>query len=249
MVRRKKSRLERFLSLNQHRKRWGARRHVAANPDLAAMCDRIIEAGDPVQTHGSEKSLDLHLTNLRREFSGQPELLFHHALLIVMIRREVRLTENIATFEDLWVQEARFLCRHLNLRWLISAADTLADHGSDPQARAVAMMASLLGNTVKIGESDRHIHGAETLAPLPERIEALQVGMVPLFDGLSVFKAGSDDMLRNLYWRLEPYFATGPAGMIFKTIYDRMQVHDTAFARLRALHHRDRTSWWDNGET
>ncbi|MGN7868181.1 hypothetical protein [Paracoccus sp. 22332] len=249
MVRRRKSRIERFFSLNQHRKRWGARRHVVADPDLAAMRDRIVEAGEPVQTHGSEKSLDLHLANLRREFSGQAELLFHHASLIVLIRREVRLSENIAQFEALWTQEAEFLCRHLNLRWLISAADTLADHAADPQARAVGMMATLLGNAVKIGESDRYIHGAEALAPVPERIEGLQAGMVPLFDGLAVFKVGSDDMLRNMYWRLEPYFAAGPAGMIFKTIYDRMQVHDTAFARLRALHHRDRTRWWDSSET
>lgn len=245
MVRRRKSRIERFFSLNQHRKRWGARRHVVVDPDLAAMRERIVEAGDAVQTHGSEKSLDLHLANLRREFSGQSELLLHHASLVVLIRREVRLSESVSGFEDLWVQEAEFLCRHSNLRWLISAADTFADHARDPQTRAVAIMATLLGNTVKISESDRHIHGAETLAPLPERIERLQAGMVPLFDGLSVFKAGSDDMLRNMYWRLEPCFAAGPAGMIFKTIYDRMQVNDTAFARLRALHHRDRTGWWE----
>ena len=213
------------------------------------MRDRIIEAGDPAQTHGSEKTLDLHLAKLRREFSGQAELLFHHASLIVMIRREVLLADSIAQFNRLWAQEAAFLCRHLNLRWLISAADTLADHAQDPQARAVAMMASLLGNTVKVGESDRHIHGSEALNPRPERIAALQAGMVPLFDGLSVFTVGTDDMLRNLYWRLEPYFATGAAGMILKTVFDRFQVHDTAFSRLRALHHRDRTRWWDSNET
>ncbi|UFS66034.1 hypothetical protein LO749_05595 [Paracoccus denitrificans] len=246
MVRRRKSRIERFFSLNQHRKRWGAWRHVAADPDLAAMRERIVEAGEPVQTRGSDKSLDRHLANLRCEFSGQPEILLHHATLIVLIRREVRLAESIGRFEALWTQEAEFLCRHLNLRWLISAADTLADHASDPQARAVAMMASLLGNTVKIGESDRYIRAAETLAPLPERIEGLQTDLVPLFGGMSVFTVGTDDTLRNMYWRLEPFFAAGPAGMILRTVYDRMQVNDTAFARLRALHRRDRTGWWED---
>lgn len=246
MVRRRKSRIERFLSLNQHRKRWGARAHLAADPDLAEMRGRIIEAGEPVPTHGAEKSLDRHLADLKREFSGQSELLFHHASLIVLVRREVRLTETIPRFEQLWAQEAEFLCRNLNLRWLISAADTFADHAGDPQIRAVAMMASLLGNTVKIGESDRYIHGAETLTPLPERIDRLQAGLTPLFDGMTIFTVGTDDMLRNMYWRLEPYFAAGAAGMILKTVYDRMQVNDTAFARLRALHHRDRTSWWES---
>ena len=246
MVRRRKSRFERFFSLNQHRKRWGGRRHVVADPDLAAMRGRIVNAGEAVQTRGSEKSLDRHLANLRSEFSGQSELVLHHATLIVLIRREVRLTESLAAFAALWSQEAEFLCRNLNLRWLISAADTFADHGTDPQDRAIGMMASLLANTVKIAESDRYIHGAEALTPLPDRIERLQTDLIPLFEGTSVFTVGTDDTLRNMYWRLEPFFAAGAVGMILKTIYDRMQVNDTAFARLRALHHRDRTGWWDD---
>lgn len=248
MVRRQKSKIEHFFSLDRHRKRWGARRHIVTDPDLAAMRERIVEAGEPVQTHGAVKSLDGHLADLRCEFSGQPELLYHHASLIVLIRREVRVDETMSEFTTLWAQEAAFLCQHLNLRWLISAADTFADHADDPQIRAVGMMTSLLGNTVKVGESDRYIHGAEALTPMPERIDRLQADMVPLFDGLAVFKVGTDNMLRNMYWRLEPYFARGPAGMIFKTVYDRMQVHDSSFARLRALHHRDRTSWWDDSE-
>lgn len=246
MAPRKKSRLERFLSLNRHRKRWGAGRHLPADADLAAMRERIVEAGEAVQTRGAEKSLDRHLENLRREFSGQPELLHHHARLIVLIRREVRPAESVARFLALWAQEAGFLCRHLNLRWLVSAADTFADHAPDPQARAVAMMATLLANTVKVCESDRYIRGAETLAPRADRIETLQTDLVPLFGGMSVFTVGTDDTLRNMYWRLEPFFAAGPAGMILKTVYDRLQVDDTAFARLRALHRRDRTGWWDD---
>ncbi|MCC7021344.1 hypothetical protein [Albidovulum sp.] len=246
MVRRRKSRLERFLSLNQHRKRWGAGRHLPADADLVAMRTAVVEAGEAAQTRGAEKSLDLHLANLRREFSGQPELLYHHARLIVLIRREVRPAESVAQFLALWAQEAEFLCRHLNLRWLISAADTFADHAADPQARAVAMMATLLANTVKVCESDRYIRGAETLPPRPDRIEKLQTDLVPLFEGTSVFTVGTDDTLRNMYWRLEPFFASGPAGMILKAVYDRMQVNDTAFARLRALHRRDRTGWWDD---
>lgn len=246
MVRRRKSRLERFLSLNRHRKRWGGGRHVPADADLVAMRDRIVEAGEAVQTRGAEKSLDLHLANLRREFSGQPELVYHHAMLIVLIRREVRVEESVRQFLALWAQEAEFLCRHLNLRWLISAADTFADHAADPQARAVAMMATLLANTVKVCESDRYIRGAEALAPRADRIEKLQTDLVPLFEGTSVFTVGTDDTLRNMYWRLEPFFAAGPAGMILKAVYDRMQVNDTAFARLRALHRRDRTGWWDD---
>lgn len=246
MVRRKKSRLEQLLSFNQHRKRWGGGRHVSARPDLVAMREKIVDAGQAVQTRGSEKSLDKHLLNLRQEFSGQSELLLHHAVLIVLVRRKVQLEKSLGQFLELWEEEGNFLCRNLNLRWLISAADTLAEFSDNQQGRAIAMMASLLGNTVKIAESDRYIHGAEALAPMPDRIEALQTRLVPLFGGTSVFTVGTDDTLRNMYWRLEPFFAAGPEGMILKEIYDRMQVNDTAFARLRALHHRDRTGWWSD---
>ncbi len=247
MVRHRKSGLERFLSLNRHRKRWGTRRH-AVDVDLVALRNRIVDAGEPVQTRGSDKSFDRHLENLRCEFSGQSELALHHATLIVMIRREARLADSLDRFFALWEQEKAFLTEHLNLRWLLSAADTFADHTPDPQMRAVGMMASVLGNTVKIAESDRWICGAETLEPLPARIATLQTDLVPLFEGTSVFTAGTDDTLRNMYWRLEPFFAAGPAGAILQATYDRMQTNDTAFARLRALHRRDRTAWWrDNG--
>lgn len=246
-MRRKKTRLERLLSFNHHRKRWGGKRHLPANPDFVAMRQRIIEGGEAIQTRGSDKSLDLHLSKLRDEFSGQSELLLHHAILIVLIRREVRSSESCSQFFALWDQEADFLCRNLNLRWLISAADTFADHATDPLHRAAGMMTALLANTVKIYESDRYIRAAETLPPLPDRIEILQTQLVSLFEGTSVFTVGTDDTLRNMYWRLKPFFKAGPAGLILKTVYDRLQVNDTAFARLRALHHRSRTGWWEDG--
>jgi len=244
MAPRRKSAIERFLSLNQHRKRWRAKGHFSPLADFAAMRDQIIAAGEPVQTHGSEKSLDAHVANLQCEFSGQPELVFHHAKLIVLIRREFRLKETLAQFFALWESEVDFLCTHLNLRWLVSAADTFAEHAEGSQ-RAVAMMATLLANTVKIAESDRYIRGAEALTPMADRIEKLQTELVPLFEGTSVFTIGPDDTLRNMRWRLEPFFAEGAAGAILKAVYDRLQVNDTAFARLRALHRRERTGWWD----
>lgn len=213
------------------------------------MRENIVQAGEVVQTRGSEKSLDQHLDNLRREFSGQPELCYYHAKLIVLIRREVHLAASVSQFLALWDAQSEFLAGNLNMRWLISAADTLAEHHSDAGFRAVAIMAGLLANTVKIYESERYVTGAAGLAPDRTRIEKLQTDLVPLFEGMSVFTVGTDDTLRNMYWRLEPFFDTGAPGLILKTIYDRMQIEDTAFARLRALHHRPRTAWWTDAET
>jgi len=247
-MKRKKTRFEKFFSLNQHRKRLGASAHLKTDVDFAAMKTTWIDAGDPVQTRGSDKSLDAHLENLRQEFSGQPELVWHHAKLIVLIRRDFQVDRTYSQFRSLWDQEAAFLCRHLNIRWLISAADTFADHDDDPQVRAVAMMASMLTNLVKIQESERYVCDSAGCVPDLERIAHLQTSLVPLFEGMSCFTVGTDDTLRNMYWRLEPFLKVEPAGGILKTIWDRFQTEDTGFSRLRALHRRDRTGWWtDDG--
>ena len=125
---RRKSRIERLLSFNQRRKRFGARKQVADIPDLAAMKTRVIDEGPPLLTRGSSKQLDRHIENLRLEFSGQSELLWHHARLIVLIRREFRTAGTYAQFRAFWDAECAFLCEHLNLHWLFSTADTFAKH-------------------------------------------------------------------------------------------------------------------------
>lgn len=241
---RKKTRLERFFSFNQHRKRWGGGKHLAEDADMAALKIALVDGGEAHQTRGSEKALDLHLANLRQEFSGQPELVYHHAKLIVLARREFRTEETFAKFKGLWDREAEFLCHHLNIRWLVSACDTFADHDPDPATRNAALMVSMLVNTVKIYESERYITDASADVVDKDRVERLQTDLVSLFEGLSCFTVGTDDTLRNMRWRLDAVFSEGPVGLIFKTVFDRLQVNDTAFARLRALHQRDRTGWW-----
>ncbi|MCF1470964.1 hypothetical protein FS763_03350 [Agrobacterium vitis] len=203
----------------------------------------MVEGDAAQQTRGSEKSLDLHLENLRREFAGQPELLWHHARLIVLLRREFQVEQTFAQLQALWEVEADFLCENLNLRWLVSAADSFVDHHPDAAERARAMLVSLLVNTVKIYETERVL----ATAPAPadaQKLERLQSELIPLFSGLSCFTIGTDDTLRNMRWRLDGLMAQGPVGLMLKTVFDRLQVEDTAFSRLKAQHHRGRTGWW-----
>ncbi|WP_027488332.1 hypothetical protein [Allorhizobium undicola] len=240
---RKKTRFERFLSLNQHRKRWGAKKHVGP-VDFAALKARLIDGGEVVQTRGSEKSLDLHLANLRREFSAQPELVFYHAKLIVLLRREFEVKETFAQFRALWEAEAEFLVRHLNLRWLVSAADSFADHDPDPAVRASATLVSVLVNTVKIYETERVLADPPPAPISPSSIDQVQQELVPLFSGLSCFTIGTDDTWRNTRWRMDGLMERPPVGLILKTVFDRLQEEDTAFHRLKLLHQRERTGWW-----
>lgn len=244
MARRQKTRFEKFFSINQHRKRWGARVGTSADTDLSTLKAHIIDAGEREQTYGSDKSLEAHLGNLRREFSGQSELLFYHAKLIVLLRREFQVQKTYAAYAELWKQEEAFLLAELNLRWLVSACETFADHDEDACVRAVAMQGSLLANVVKIYETERALNGSEEAKLDEAKVSQLHDQLAPLFGGMSCFAVGTDDTLRNLRWRLDTMFKTPIIGQILKEIYSRLQFEDTAFSRMRQAHKRDRTSWW-----
>jgi hypothetical protein len=240
----KPNRLQRFLSLNQHRRRWKANRHGSHNTSFAKMKRTKIPNEIAVQTRGSEKSLDQHLTNLRREFSGQSDLILYHAKLIVLIRREFQTSTQYAEFRRLWDFESDFLRENLNIRWLISACDTFAEHDADPSVRSAAMMTSLLANTIKIQESERLITLSQNRPVDAAQVNTLQEKLVPLFEGMSCFTVGTDDTLRNMVWRLQPFMKIEPTGLILKEVWDRLQVEDTIFHRMRNLHRREKTRWW-----
>ena len=108
------------------------------------------------------------------------------------------------------------------------------------------MMVALFVNSIKMQESERHLCNAETLAPEPARIAQVKKELVHLFEGMSCFTVGTDDTLRNLRWRLQTFFEVEPAGAILKTVWDRCQVENTVFARMRKMHERKRTGWWDD---
>ncbi|MDG1408279.1 MAG: hypothetical protein P8Q50_10720 [Octadecabacter sp.] len=242
----KPSRLQRLLSLNQHRKRWGAKRNGSSSKSFAEMKTTIIPNEIAVQTRGSDKSLELHLTNLRREFAGQSDLLWYHAKLIVLLRREFQTSAQYSEFRKLWDQESAFLKENLNIRWLISACDTFAEHDTDPSVRSVAMMTSLLANTVKMHESERFITQSQNLPVDPLQVATLQEKLVPLFEGMSCFTVGTDDTLRNMLWRLQPFMKVAPTGLILEEVWKRLQIEDSVFSRMRNLHHRKKTRWWGN---
>lgn len=246
MAARKKSRLERWLSFNQHRKRFGAKQAVATlrTSDYSALKTQLISDTEQAYTHGADKDITQHLYNLRSEFAGQAELLYYHAQLIVLIRREYQVAEQFALFERLWDSEAAFLREHLNTRWLISAADTFADHSPDENTRSLALAASLLVNTIKLQETERYLQAAECLTDQAARQQQLQTGRVALFDGTSAFAVGTDDTLRNLRWRLDTLSQTNPMGLVLAELFQRLQTHDTVYQRFRQRHTRAKTAWW-----
>ena len=246
MSRRDKTRFERWLSLSRHKRRSGA---IALSEQISSDFSRqkhIIIDGDEIQyTHGSSNNLEEHFIALRDEFIDQSELCYTHAKIIVLIRRDFEAKNHFTIFEKLWEEEKDYLLKHLNTRWLISAADTFSDLSDDDAIKSLSIACSCLLNTVKMQESERFITNAHSFIDDKEKIARLDnEERVPLFNGLSVFKVGTDDTLRNMRWRIDKAAKINIAGEILLEIFLRLQEYDSVFKRLRDRHKRSKTGWW-----
>ena len=246
MSRRDKTRFERWFSLSRHKRRSGA---IVLSEKISSDFSRqkqIIIDGDEIQyTHGSSNDLEEHFVALRDEFIDQSELCYTHAKIIVLIRRDFKAKNHFALFEQLWKEEKDYLLKNLNTRWLISATDTFADFSEDDSIKSLSLACSCLLNTVKIHESERFIANLDSNVDDKEKITRLNnEERIPLFDGISVFKVGTDDTLRNMRWRIDKAAKINIAGKILLEIFLRLQEHDTIFKRLKDKHKRNKTGWW-----
>ena len=246
MTRRDKTRFERWFSLSRHKRRSGA---ITLSEQISSDFSRqkqIIIDGDEIKyTHGSSNNLEEHFVALRDEFIDQSELCYTHAKIIVLIRRDFEVKNQFILFEKLWKEEKDYLLKHLNTRWLISAADTFADFSDDDSIKGLSVACSCLLNTVKMQESERFITNAHSSIDDKEKMTRLDnEERVPLFDGTSVFKIGTDDTLRNMRWRIDKVAKINIAGEILLEIFLRLQEHDTIFKRLKDRHSRSKTGWW-----
>ena len=244
MAPRKKTKLEKFFSFNQHRRRFGAPSPVNETQGITSLKSTIIPGQKKVYTHGSSKNLKEHLKSLRDEFIGDPELCYVVAKKIVLIRRESKVSENFQSLENLLKKENEFLFKKLNLRWLVSIADTISEHSESREERALALCATLLGNTVKIYETERFLEKNETSQDNPERLKLLQSSRVPLIDGMSGFCIGTDDTLRNMLFRMNTLCENSYVGKLVQEVFSRIQSENTGYSRLKNKHTRPRTSWW-----
>ena len=244
MAPRKKTKLEKFFSFNQHRRRFGAPSPVNETLGITSLKNTIIPGQKKVYTHGSSKNLKEHLKSLRDEFIGDPELCYVVAMKIVLIRRESKVSENFQSLEKLLKKENEFLFKKLNLRWLVSIADTISEHSESREERALALCATLLGNTVKIYETERFLEKNETSKDNPERLKLLQSSRVPLIDGMSGFCIGTDDTLRNMLFRMNTLCENSYVGKLVQEVFSRIQSENTGYSRLKNKHTRPRTSWW-----
>ena len=196
------------------------------------------------------KDLYGHLNKVKKEFIGQSELCFYHALLIILLRRGYEIKDTFAEFENLWYSETDYLLNHLSLRWIISACDTFVDFSaslSDNPARAgVLMNAVTLVNTLKVYETQNFLtneKGEQVI--IPKQAEKFKQNDQPLYAGLTHFRIGSDDTLKHMRQRYENFGGIDElATRILLAVFDKLQNLNTAFAFLKSLHTDDKSQWW-----
>ena len=246
MGRRNKNRFEKWFSLSRHKRRVGAQElSDQISMDFIKQKSQYIANGKTIYTHGSADKLEDHFKDLKKEFTGQSELCYTHAKIIVLIRRDFDAKKHFDIFEQLWIEEKDFLLKKLNTRWLLSAADTLADHSNNDAVKCLSITCACLLNTIKIQESERYITNANKCKDDKEKIAILDnEERVALFDGTSAFKIGTDDTLRNMRWRIDKVAKINIAGEILLEVFLRLQKHDTVFKRTRTRHTREKTGWW-----
>lgn len=242
---RKKTMIERFFSWNRHARRSGSSDVLNCSMSIEEMSHKRVAGIDQVQTRGSCRELQGHIQHLRGEFVGRTELELRHATLIVLIRRGYQTKKVYGCFQELWQEAEDVLLENLNLRWLVSAADTIADCDPDPTQRALALSASCLINTVKLSESERFLTGTRESEFLEDRVRDVQEGLVPFVEGMSCFTVGTDDTLRNLRWRIDSMDRSGVAGRILSRSFVKVQECESVYSRFRKAHTRRKTSWWD----
>lgn len=239
--------VHKFFSFSRWQRRFGAA-HIAAvvteTEDLEPLKTRIIDQGEPVLSRGSAKDVQQHHATLRQEFSGQPELAFHHAMLIVLIRREFELEKTYARFEALWLHHGDWLLKHLNIRWLVSACDTFADHSQDSTQRALALTTTVLANTVKAYETENIMTHHDVVQYDSQLVSRVQQEAIPLFEGMSCYTIGTDDTLRNMVWRMQDIAPNYAAGRILMEVFNRLTTMPSAFGRMRQAHTRSKTQFW-----
>ena len=246
MSRRDKTRFERWFSLSRHKRRSGAiELSGQISTDFLQQKQIIIDGSEAQYTHGSSNNLEEHFIALRDEFIGQSELCYTHAKIIVLIRRDFEANRYFTIFEQLWKKEKDYLLKNLNTRWLISASDTFADFSDDDSVKSLSLACSCLLNTVKMQESERFITDAQSSVTDKEKLNRLDnEERIPLFDGTSVFKFGTDDTLRNMRWRIDKASESNIAGEILLEIFLRLQEFDTIYKRSKERHVRNKTGWW-----
>lgn len=209
------------------------------NGDINTLKNERVERGPSIYSFGIRADLEKHFDMLAQEFSGRSFLELHHAELTTLIRRGVEREAALQRFWKIWDLEREFLVKNLDSRWLISTCDTIIDWSENSEERAFACAGTLFMNTIKLYETER----LTALIKDTDQLESPR-GRVALFDGLSTFKVGRGDMVRNMLSRIHKSAQNDSlAGRVVLELISRANINNTVYFRFRNRHENTNTGW------
>ncbi|HSH96052.1 MAG TPA: hypothetical protein VK968_18035 [Roseimicrobium sp.] len=188
----------------------------------------IIPGERPVRLKGHRPLIDEHITMLRAEFIGRPEVCYLLGCQIVRLRRGVDPQLDWNVFIQLIADYEEVLYKNLNLRWLISICDTYADYGDQNEQLAGVCLSSFV-NLIKLSETER-LHMVD-----PMLRPAALMSPKPLWDGMMSYNMPKGDMPRNLFARMDRNLRHAPRiHRLWLEIFSRLKSSDNLLSRLAA---------------
>ncbi|MBN9889743.1 glycosyltransferase family 2 protein [Salipiger abyssi] len=173
----------------------------AADLDLASLAARIVTDpdDDPAEAPPFRSSYHRKRHALRKELTGESELVFLNALLVAHLRKRDFPAHIPALFQRLWAEQGPHLLDHLNQRWLVSAITTFGDHGTTPTQRSVGLALTVLFGTMKLYESERLYSGLNADRPFP--LDQKARGPLPMeMDAYAIANGGLDVNMIGRLW-------------------------------------------------
>ena len=205
----------------------------ADDVDLAPFSDTAVPCKKKGGWSGRSHDVREHFHKLLPEFGGKPHVLHLLACTIVVIRKTKNRGPGIALFHRILREELSLILTGFNGRWLTSVADTLADVGESDAQRALGLCGTVLANTVKLAETERHIF--EVPRPWPPKARFEPGGR--LYDGTIAFWTEKGDMVDNLLERIDKsQDLDRVGGAVVREIMGRMFRYNTIYSRMDEIH-------------
>ncbi len=202
--------------------------------DLSLLAGQIIQAQPIPDDAFDRQDAARKFQALLVEFDGQSRLWAVHAMCIAALRRRDPDPRARDLFFRIWRERGAQMADELDVRWLISAATTFADHGQTNEQRLGGMGLSMLFDLIKLHDSERRVSARRNDRPFRRRKD--KPFRAPLAFGMRAYSLKTGDldkiMLARL-WRLaEADPVLRPLG--FRMLRMVMRDPRTVFARVQS---------------
>lgn len=200
--------------------------------DLTELEEKIVSPPDAEIVSFPSGTTERKDLEFRAEFQGQSQLLYLHAMLVAISRRNSPPPEVPILFQRLWKEKGSWLGRNLNIRWRISAATTFADCGVTMEQRSLGMGLSVLFDTMKLYESERRMTGLSGDGRIESSEESRHIKIA--FD-MQPYSIKIGDLDRNMLSRL--WTLAEQDDVVFhlakSMLFELMQEKRTIFSRIQ----------------